>query len=327
MINLDALQNAPRLLLEAKLKPIAGTRFQPTGFPDLGPAQYKLPDGTDMLLVESAQSMANRLEAVCWDTVANDWVEPLRGLPCVVVTDKDGRFLTCTVLEAHRLNSPYILEGKDKSFLETLKRELAIGDLAPVNLKLLAQVLLKYDVNALLHGVFLAKSDIAGGRMRLPRALTAFIEARNVTTAPSGGVKNDALNPSGDTAKGFGNVPFHREEFCGEITAYFALDLALIRGFGLGEEIELGKDVERLLIALALFKILRFLRDGLRLRTACDLELDGALTVKRPVGFTLPTLEEVEKELSELIKKVAKCFADPPKTTVVFEEAAKAKKS
>ncbi len=312
-MNLDALKNQPRLLLEAQLKPIIGTRFQPTGFPDLGPAQYKLPDGTDMLLVESAQSMANRLEAVCWDTNNNDWVEPLRGLPCVVVTDKSGKLLTNSVLEAHRLNSPYILEGKDKSFLETLKKELAVGDLAPVNLKLLAQVLLKYDINSLLHGVFLAKSDIAGGRMRLPRALTAFIEARNVTTAPSGGVKNDALNPSGDTTKGFGNVPFHREEFCGQITAYFSLDLALIRGFGLGE------DVEELLVTLALFKILRFLRDGLRLRTACDLELDGALQVTRPSNFELPTLEEVEQALPGLIQKAAKHFAEPPKTTVTFE--------
>ncbi len=313
-MNLDALKNEPRLLLEAKLKPIAGTRFQPTGFPDLGAAQYRLPDGTAMLLVESAQSMANRLEAVCWDTAANDWVEPLRGLPCVVVTDKKGNPLTNSVLEAHRLNSPYILEGKDKSFLETLKQELAVGDLAPVNLSLLAKTLLKYDVNSLLHGVFLAKPYIAGGRMRLPRALTAFIEARDVTTAPSGGVKNDALNPSGDNAKGFGNVLFHREEFCGQITAYFNLDLALIRGFGL------GADVEKLLVALALFKILRFLRDGLRLRTACDLELDGALTVKRPAGFELPSLDELEKALPGLIDKAKAGFANPPKTVVKFEE-------
>jgi len=321
-MNLDAMKNQPRLLLEAQLKPIAGTRFQPTGFPDLGPAQYKLPDGTDMLLVESAQSMANRLEAVCWDTAADDWVEPLRGLPCVVVTDKSDRPLTNSVLEAHRINSPYILEGKDKSFLQTpflqtLKRELSIGDLAPVDVKLLARVLLKYDINSLLHGVFLAKSDIAGGRMRLPRALTAFIEARNVTTAPSGGVKNDALDPSGDTAKGFGNVPFHREEFCGDITAYFSLDLALIRGFGLGE------DVERLLVSLALFKILRFLRYGLRLRTACDLELGSALQVKRPANFALPTLEEVERDLPGLIQSVAERFAKPPKTVVVFEKPVK----
>ena len=70
----------------------------------------------------------------------------------------------------------------------------------------------------------------------MPRALTGFIEARGVTVAPSGGVKNDIVNPSGDTKRGFGNVPFHREEYCGEITAYFNLDLALIRGFGLGEQ-------------------------------------------------------------------------------------------
>ena len=117
-MNLDALTNQPRLLIEAKLKPIVGTRFQPTGFPDLGPATYKLPDGTDMLLVESAQSMANRLETVCWDGAANDWVAPLRGLPYVAVVNRKGEALTNSVLEAHRLNSPYILESKDKSFAE-----------------------------------------------------------------------------------------------------------------------------------------------------------------------------------------------------------------
>ncbi len=50
------LEHAPRLLLEAELRPCQGDRFQPTGFADLGAALYKRPDGTDMLLVESAQS-------------------------------------------------------------------------------------------------------------------------------------------------------------------------------------------------------------------------------------------------------------------------------
>lgn len=315
-MNLEPLKNQPRLLIEARLKPLAGTRFQPTGYPDLGPATYKLPDGTEMLLVESAQSMANRLEAVCWDTAANDWVPPLQGLPYVAVVDAKGEPVTNSVLEAHRLNSPYILESKDKSFLETLKRELAIAEDRPVNLKLLTKALLKYDVNALLHGVFLAKQEIAGGRMRLPRALTAFIEASNVTVAASGGVKNDAVNPSGDTGKGFGNVPFHREEFCGSIIAYFNLDLALIRGFALGE------DAERLLIAVALFKIGRFVSEGLRLRTACDLELDGdgALVVKRPGGFALPSLKELEAGFPALIEKASVAFASPSRTTVTFKD-------
>lgn len=313
-MNITALKDQPRLLLKAALQPLQGTRFQPTGFPDLGAATYDGPDGRKMLLVESAQSMANRLEAVCWDTVNNDWVAPLKGLPVVKVKDKAGQPLTNSVLEAHRLNSPYILEGKDKTFLATLQRELAIADKGIVDIKKLAATLLKYDTNALLHGVFLAKKEIAGGRMRLPRALTAFIEADGVNVAASGGVKNDAVDPSGDTAKGFGNVPFHREEFTGSITVFFNLDLALIRGFGIGE------DVEKLLIALALFKIQKFLRDGLRLRTACDLELSGALTVQRPADFAMPSLAELEKELPDLITAAAKGFATPASTDLTFEE-------
>jgi len=313
-MNLDKLKDQSRLLLQAKLKPVQGSRFQPTGFPDLGAATYDGPGGVKMLLVESAQSMANRLEAVCWDTTTNDWVAALKGLPAVLVLDKEP--LTNSVLEAHRLNSPYILEGKDKSFFNTLRKELDIADVGTVDIRKLTAVLLKYDTNALIHGVFLAKKEIARGRIRLPRALTAFIEATEVSTVASGGVKNDAVNPSGDTAKGFGNVPFAREEFTGSITAFFNLDLALIRGFGL------SADAEALLIAISLFKIQRFLRDGLRLRTACDLDLDGALTVQRPAGFVVPNLTTLEAELPELIKKAFPNLEGDAKdrfTTVTFE--------
>ena len=61
-IDFAKLKGAKRLLIEAQLRPIQGERFQPTGFADLGAATYQLPDGTRMLLVESAQSMANRME-------------------------------------------------------------------------------------------------------------------------------------------------------------------------------------------------------------------------------------------------------------------------
>jgi CRISPR-associated protein Csb1 len=314
-MNLDALNHEPRLLLEVDLKPLQGSRFQPTGFPDLGAADYQAPDGTRMLLVESAQSMANRLEAVCWDEAASDWVEPLRGLPYVAVVDKQDKPVTNSVLEAHRLNSPYILEGRDKSFLERLKEELGGLEKGRVDLQRLAEVLFKYDVNALLHGVFLAKGDLAGGRLRLPRALSSFIEARDVNVAPGGGVKRDDVDPSGDAKKGFGHVPYHRDEYTGKPTAYFNLDLWQIRGFRLGAE------AEQLLVALALYKIQRVLRDGLRLRTACDLEPAGAPSVNRPEAFTLPSLQELEKELPKLVKACAKRFADPAVTRVRYEKA------
>lgn len=82
MTNFD-LPRAPRLLLEAELRPVQGARFQPTGFPDVGAGVYTLPNGKEQLLVESAQSVANRLEAACWDETENDLVPELRGLPYV----------------------------------------------------------------------------------------------------------------------------------------------------------------------------------------------------------------------------------------------------
>ncbi len=295
-LDLSTLANAPRLLIQAQLKPLQGTRFQPTGFPEIGAAQYEGPHGEAMLLVESAQSMANRMEEVCWDKVADDWVTPLKGLSVIKVNDKDGKPLTNSVLEAHRVNSPYILEGQDKTVFDKLKNELATMEEGFVDLKKLAKILLGLDVNALLHGVFLAKPQLAGGRLRLPRALSAFIEARDTRVAASGGVKNDSVNPSGDTSKGFGNVPFAREEFVSpEIEAFFNLDLAQLRGYGF------SAPVYNLLVALALYKVRAFLEHGLRLRTACDLECDG-IEVKRPQGFELPTLADLEQALPGLIE-------------------------
>lgn len=312
-MSLEALAEAPRLLMKAPLSPLQGTRFQPTGFPDLGAADYKAGDGESMLIVESAQSMANRLEAVCWDEAAGDLVEPLRGLPYVAVLQEDGRQLTNSVLEAHRLNSPYILESQDRTFFDRLKDELGSLELGRVDLKRLAEVLLKYDVNCLLHGVFLAKKELAGGRLRLPRALSAFIEARGVEVAPGGGVKRDDVNPGGDAKKGFGHVPFHRDEYTArEICAYFNLDLAQLRGYRLGD------DVVALLVDLALFKVLRFLRDGLRLRTACDLQLVGGLEVQQPETLATPTLAEVEARLPGRIAKVKERFASPPVSKVTY---------
>lgn len=329
---LEPLRSAPRVLIEAELQPVAGTRFQPTGFPDLGPATYDAPDGTPTLLVESAQSMANRLEAVCWDDAADDLVPELKGLPYVRVKLAglgDGSDTTTSILEFHRLNSPYIMSGVlgDKPFADVLKPELGMASVAGkkggkakteakaddagtekepddvagvVNLRKLAAVCFKYDPNSLVHGVFLEK---IAGRLRHPRALSAFIEASGVGRADSGGVKFDRALPkpkvAGVDAKGgYGNVPFHRTEFTAKsITAYFTIDLAQIRGYGL------PNPAGDLLTVLSLWKIRKFLDSNMRLRTACELEVVKE-TVKRPKdGFKLPSADEMKKPLADLIAK------------------------
>jgi len=323
-IDFNGLKDAPRLLMEAKLQPVQGCRFQATGFPDLGAARYRSPDGTEMLLVESAQSVANRMEMACWNEAANDLIDDLRGLPYILVKLPDGRKLTNSILESHRINSPYILEGMDKRVFDLLRAGVAGMEIGPVKISDLAKLVMKYDPNAVLHGVFLAKKELAGGRLRMTRILTGFIEARNIKAAESGGVKNDRVDPGGNTKTGFGNVPFSRTEFTADsIKAYFNLDLALLRGYGLGEY------ATKLLIALGLFKIRRFLSTGLRLRTACDLDVMGDIVITRPIGFIMPDEKILLEECKILIKRCTdeNLFAIPPITEVSWQPETKPKKA
>lgn len=343
-LDLSLLDRSHRLLYSIALTPVQGGRFQPTGFPGLGAATYQTEGGT-CLLVESAQSMANRLELTIWDETRNDLKPELQGLSHVVVK-RHGAFLTDTILEAHRLNSPYLLEGSDKAFLYQLALALGMSlevsfetkdkgkkattkttftertafldfmadqkndgakitidtPLGAINRKRFADALLNLDVGSLLHGVFLVKKELAGGRLRVARALSAFIEADGVRVAASGGVKNDHVHPEkvkGDTKNLFGNIPFARDEFTAErITLFVNLDLAQIRGYGL------GPDVERLLVLLALYKLRALLGGNLRLRTACDLKVaDGTVTATSPLGFELPSLDALRPDLEAAIER------------------------
>lgn len=313
-INLTPLNSVQRVLFEIPLAPMQGHRFQPTGFPSLGAATFQTPNGT-CLLVESAQSMANRLELTCWDEAKQDLKAGLEGLSHVRVL-RNGSFLTDTLLESHRLNSPYLLVSSDKTFFDKLRSELGILETGPIDRRKLADVLLKYDIGSLLHGVFLAKKELAGGRLRVARALSAFIEAEGVRIAASGGVKNDHVNPSGDTKTGFGNVPFARDEFTAErITLYVNLDLAQIRGYGLGSE------AESLLILLALYKLRALVDGNLRLRTACDLHAPcTSIPAILPEGFSLPALPDLKQALGSII---AACKNRMTVTEVTFNDELK----
>ena len=327
-IDLSPLAGQTRLLMEVALQPVQGSRFQPTGFPDLGPAVYDAPNEQggvrQLVLVESAQSMANRLEAVCWDEASDVPHGAIEGIPYVSVRFGNGG-TTNSLLEAHRLNSPYIM--RDENFKELLRdcAELPHKDAAGTfNRSNLARAVFRYDPGSLLHGVFLEKLD---GRARLQRCLSGFIEAQDARTADSGGVKNDRVAPSPKALKqfglsvgaqeGFGNVPFHRTEYTAErIVAYFSLDLTQIRAYRLGD------DAERFLVLLALWKVRRFLDVGLRLRTACDLDPVDDIKVTRPRdGFAVPSAAELEAALTPVIAACTNqdLFANPHVTDLELQ--------
>jgi CRISPR-associated protein Csb1 len=308
----SALANAPRLLIEADLAPVQGHRFQPTGFPDLGAAIYKRPDGKRMLLVESAQSMANRMEAVCWDAASDEIVAPLKGLPHTIVEYGNG-LKTSSLQEAHRLSSARIRDSKEGSeFRDSISNEVGYSEQGTIDNRKVALSVFKRDPNSIIHGIFFAQKEMAGGRLRLQRLLSSFVEAENVTDVVSGGVKLDRVDPKGTADDGYGNVPFPRTEYAAEkIIAYFNLDLATLRGYGLGEA------ANRLLIALSLYKIFKVLETGMRFRTACDLDVK-TIRATRPGGVDLSNhlefLNELEASLPSLIQACE--FGPNPVTTV-----------
>ena len=127
-VQMEQLNGQPRILMQAPLKPVQGKRFQPTGFPDLGAAVYDVPGEngapTQTVLVESAQSVANRLEYVCWDEGAGSIHSAVAGMPYVSVTLWDSRGATNSLLEAHRLNSPYIIN--DSEFAQRFRADAGL---------------------------------------------------------------------------------------------------------------------------------------------------------------------------------------------------------
>jgi CRISPR-associated protein Csb1 len=270
--------NTPhRTVLTVRLQPLVGSRFQPTGFPDLGAAEFG-PAGKRVLLVESAQSMANRLEATTWDDARGDQVEALAGLPYVRIVDGDGELLSASRLEAHRLASAYIMDGttEGKAGRTWLAEALGLADGRPLDHRAVARACFRLDPVTLVHGVFFAQKAWPW-QPKIARAVTSFIEAEAISPAVSGGVKRDGVTnvvaEGRGTAEGYGTVPHHRVEYtAGQITGYFAIDHDQLRSYGLPEP------ATALLEALIDFEIGTLLDGGLRLRTACDLvvtDVDG----------------------------------------------------
>ena len=326
-LNLDALAITPRLLLEAQLQPLQGATFQPTGFPNLGAATYDSPQGKGrMLLVESAQSVTNWLERALFktftrDSISDDLIDEVKGISFVEIDCGEfGR--TSTLLESHRLNTPYLWESADATATTLQKNILSdigvtrrkkkgeasdSGDdnqdsAGRVDMHRFYKALLKYDLNSLIHGIFLEK---VAGRLRVPRALSGFVEASNVKPADSGGTKFDHIFPATDekygiTSKdGFVNVPYPVTRFSAEsITAYFNVDLNQIRGYGL------GVDAEQLLTHLSLYKLARLLESDWDLRSNCKFAVKS-FGLTRPVdGFEFPSAKEIAAALPNLIGKV-----------------------
>jgi CRISPR-associated protein Csb1 len=307
-----------RRIFKIELEAAAGSRFQPTGFPDLGAAVFKRPIKDDKwqtaLLVESAQSMANRLEATAWDTARQAPVGLFDGLPHVRVLDQSGAYLTSSRTESHRLASAFIKDSAldGTSMKQVIRERLGIQQDRPFNLRDIAPAIFALDPFCLVHGVFFADKEWPG-QPRVARAVTGFVEAHDVERADSGGVKRDSVRHSiesdlGGSSEGYGSVPFHRVEWVARtILAFFTVDVAQIRSYGL------SAPATDLLEAIALWEIRSFVDGPMRLRTACELK------PKADVVTDLEAKDSLERRITQLIPQVADLAGGGGAVAVVWD--------
>lgn len=329
----DVLKGESPIVLTATLEPVVGDRFQPAGFPEIGHVIYKAPrkDGSaeNVSIVDSAASMANHLETVCQRGPHDlDLVEELDGMPYIrCVTGElfggklpnDKREVVVTSLtEGHRIASSYFLDGA------ALRNEGAKGDgkfeaelisrfgiVLPGSSKAhpppekwwdVFKTIFQVDPNSLVHGVLFPQWQI-----KIPRALTAHLEAFGAGRVDRSGVKFDRL---GKTTSG--QPIFAVDDATAEsIRATFVIDVSLIRSFGRrkGENtVGLSEKQQEFLVALAIWKIQKLLASPFRFRSGCHLRCTTLNSYDTQV--------EIDVNIAQAIKDAG--FGSPSVTDVFW---------
>lgn len=297
----------------------------------------------NVCIVDSAASMANHLESVCMRGPHDyELVDELQGMPylrCVTGDAQNGKLpldrrevVVTSLTEGHRIASTYFLQGQiinSRDELEETEKNVGKGKTEKERKRLesvliekfgivlpgskqahppvekwwdIFSTIFQYDPNALVHGVLFPQWQI-----KIPRMLTAHLEAFGAGRVDRSGVKFDRL---GKTTSG---QPIFAvdDATAQEIRATFILDIALVRSFGRtkgDQTLGLNDAQKKFLVALALWKIRRLLERPFRFRSGCHLE---CVSLKR---------RDQEIEISVNIEEARKNagFGNPPITDVYW---------
>ncbi len=334
-----------RLILTAWLEPVGGLdRFQPAGFPEIGHVIYDAPRSGNAIervcIIDSPASMANHLESVCqrsrWDP---ELVSELKGMPYLrCVTDpangsssenepnKNTEVVVTSLTEGHRIASTYFLDGRRMNgdskpigngdpFKGEFATECGIvlkdsnkAHPPPEAWWKVFSTIFKYDPNSLVHGVLFPQWQI-----KIPRVLTAHLEAFGAGRVDSSGVKFDRL---GKTTSGQ-PIFAKDDETAREIRATFVLDLALLRSFGRANNGDkdrkgLTDEEKKFLVELALWKIGRLVSGPFRYRSGCDLQCT------RVVGGIDKEGDDLRDALGQIRSAVKGTFQDGGVTDIYW---------
>lgn len=291
---LNQLRNLPRLVLTSNLQPCDGTLVQLPTFQDIGNSVYITPAGHQNGIIDTHGSVANRLEDAIWDSSKNRLIQCCANIPYVRAITPNGILVTSSVKESHRLNSPYIFNSKMDDGTQFEDHLGGLLQSTSGRSQQYAKVFAQYDPLSLIHGTFMSFSKkfiVNGSGIKVTRALSGFIEGINITPAEHGTQRQDQVHSAQKKADGSGGYGVSKDGYgtlqasatlwsCEQIKASFFLDIDLLHSYALGDTFVDWA------IALSLFKVMRFLDRGLRLRSKCILMTDdGYLTVTLPASM------------------------------------------
>lgn len=150
------------------------------------------------------------------------------------------------------------------------------------------RTIFQYDPNSLVHGVLFPQWQI-----KIPRVLTAHLEAFGAGRVDRSGVKFDRLGKTGS-----GQPIFAVDDATArEIRATFILDLSLVRSFGRknGDEmLGLTDNQKEFVAALALWKIQRLLAAPFRFRSGCHLRCESIKSGDHEVELAVDIKEAIK---------------------------------
>lgn len=299
----------------------------------------------NVCIVDSAASMANHLESVCMRGAHDlDLVDELSGMPylrCVTGDLVDGKLtsdkretVVTSLTEGHRIASTYFLGARNKKSGkwddkggqrvgdDGVVSEISFGDELAADGKFsirptpeskaahppaekwwnVFKTIFELDPNSLVHGVLFPQWQI-----KIPRALTAHLEAFGAGRVDRSGVKFDRL---GKTTSG--QPIFAVDDATAEsIRATFVLDVSLIRSFGRikdGKVLGLSEKQQEFLIALALWKVRKLLERPFRFRSGCHLRCTSLKSDTQDV--------EIEVDIQAAIQAAG--FPEQPITDVFW---------
>ncbi len=315
--------------LTVELRSLTDSIF-PATFKDVGHSVWINPaTGRQDILIDSPNSLANRLESALSISSTGQPIALLKGISYCCIKDVAGQSIATTLQLPHRIGSGPIALTKTDNFKEQLQADIKTSGLHAA--------VFRYDALSLIFGTWLSR--INGGHGKIAKVITARIVGRDVTRINIGGTKQEAApikamgissanvdvsTFEGKNSKGsdigIGTLPFQKYEF---VAAKYELQISI--NWNLIDAYSLPDRCKAMLKTIVSLSVYELLSQQLYCRTNCSFVPAEKFEI---TGLDLHSHEDVLGVLSDQIKACKDDMAGETSITIDLKiDSKKADKS